>query len=112
MMMPQDSLWDSARVERLDGREVHRSAWMTVREDTVARPDGSTGQFAVVDKSDFALVIPAEKGGLWLLEQFRYPIRPRSWEFPQGSWPAGSSATGWPEDLALAELAEETVLRA
>lgn len=112
MMMPQDVLWDSARVQRLDGREVYRSAWMTVREDTVARADGSTGQFGVVDKSDFALVMPAEKDGFWLVEQFRYPIRRRSWEFPQGSWPAGSSATGSPEDLARAELAEETGLRA
>jgi len=42
----------------------------------------------------------------------RYPIRRRSWEFPQGSWPAGSSATGSPEDLARVELAEETGLRA
>jgi 8-oxo-dGTP pyrophosphatase MutT (NUDIX family) len=83
---------------------------MSVREDAVQRDDGSTGVFGVVDKADFAVVVPLQDDGLWLVEQFRYPVRRRAWEFPQGSWAAG--AGGSPADLAVAELAQETGLRA
>ncbi len=82
---------------------------MSVREDRITRENGPEGTYAVVDKPDFALVIPYENGGFWLVEQFRYPVQRRAWEFPQGSWSAGSGA---PEDLARAELAEETGLLA
>ena len=91
-------------------REVYRNPWLRVREDTVERADGSTGVYGVVEKPDFALVLPAERDGFWLVEQFRHPVARRAWEFPQGSWAAGSEGT--PEELARAELAEETGLRA
>jgi 8-oxo-dGTP pyrophosphatase MutT (NUDIX family) len=91
-------------------REVYRNPWIRVREDTVEREDGSTGLYGVVEKPDFALVVPAERGGFWLVEQYRYPVARRAWEFPQGTWGAGSDGT--PEELARAELAEETGLRA
>lgn len=80
---------------------------MTVREDEVERADGSRGIYGVVHKPDFAVAVPYDDGGFWLVEQFRYPVRRRTWEFPQGSWPG---ARGTPEELARAELAEETGL--
>jgi 8-oxo-dGTP pyrophosphatase MutT (NUDIX family) len=64
----------------------------------------------VVDKRDFALVIPRAGGGLWMVEQYRYAIGARTLEFPQGSWPAGK--TGPLAELARAELREETGLSA
>jgi len=100
---------------------VYRNAWMTVREDTVRRQDGTTGIYGVVDKPDFALVLPRHEDGFWLVEQYRYPVRRRSWEFPQGSWASGGTGLDDPADLAYstdsaalarAELAEETGLRA
>jgi 8-oxo-dGTP pyrophosphatase MutT (NUDIX family) len=91
-------------------REVYRNPWIRLREDTVEREDGSTGVYSVVEKPDFALVIAVERGGVWLVEQFRHPVARRAWEFPQGTWTRGS--TGTPEELARAELAEETGLRA
>ena len=99
---------DPGRIRQLATREVYRSAWMSVREDEVAFPDGSRGTFSVVDKDDFVLVIPYSDGGLWLVEQFRYPVGRREWEFPQGGWAVG--ATGTAEQLATAELREETGL--
>lgn len=81
-----------------------------MREDEVTREDGATGVYGVVDKPDFALVIPRDEHGLWLVEQYRYPVRRRAWEFPQGSWGAGAS--GCRADLAAAELREETGLHA
>lgn len=91
-------------------REVYRNRWMTVREDDIRRPDGSTGIYGVVDKPAAALVIPMEDDGFHLVEQFRYPLSRRSWEFPQGTWPDDRRTTI--EELARAELAQETGLRA
>ena len=99
---------DPSRIRQLATREVYHSAWMSVREDDVEFPDGSRGTFSVVDKDDFVLVIPYAEGGFWLVEQFRYPVGRREWEFPQGGWTAGH--TGTPEELAATELREETGL--
>ena len=96
--------------EAISTREVYRNAWMTVREDIVRRPDGSEGIYGVIDKPDFAIVVPFADGGFWLVEQFRYTVGRRAWEFPQGSWPG--ELGGSQEDLARAELQEETGMRA
>ena len=91
-------------------REAYRNPWIRVREDVIERADGSTGLYGVVERPDFALVIPAERDGFWLVEQYRYPLGRRSWEFPQGTWGAGKDGSA--EELARAELAEETGIRA
>ncbi len=97
-------------IRQLSSREVYRTPWMAVREDEVQFPSGLRGTYSVVDKPDFVLVLPYEHDGFWLVEQFRYPVGRREWEFPQGGWPAGRS--GPPNELAAAELREETGLRA
>jgi 8-oxo-dGTP pyrophosphatase MutT (NUDIX family) len=97
-------------VERLNSRTVYTNPWMTVREDSVRRADGSTGIYGVVEKPDFALVLPRWSDGFWLVEQFRYPVGRRAWEFPQGGW--GPGGGGDAAELARTELAEETGLRA
>ena len=94
----------------VSSREVYRNRWMTVREDEVELDDGQRGIYGVVDKTDFALVVPVDTGGVWMVEQHRYPVGERCWEFPQGTW--GEGRSGSPEQLARAELAEETGLRA
>ena len=99
-----------AGVRTTGSREVYRNPWLRVREDAVERADGSAGVYSVVEKPHFALVLPHERDGFWLVEQFRYPVGRRAWEFPQGTWTAGSGGT--PAELARAELAEETGLRA
>ncbi|MCV2490893.1 NUDIX hydrolase [Geodermatophilus sp. YIM 151500] len=91
-------------------REVYRNPWIRVREDAVELADGSAGVYGVVERPHFALVLPREDDGFWLVEQFRYPLGRRAWEFPQGTWSAGNDGSA--EELALAELAEETGLRA
>jgi 8-oxo-dGTP pyrophosphatase MutT (NUDIX family) len=97
-------------VRTTSSREVYRNPWIRVREDTVERVDGSSGVYGVVERPHFGLVIPAERDGYWLVEQFRYPLGRRALEFPQGTWSHG--ADGSAEELARAELAEETGLRA
>jgi len=93
-------------MEQIASRVVYANAWMTVREDTVRRADGTTGGYGVVDKPDFALVIPRTSSGFWMVEQYRYPVGRRAWEFPQGSWSGRRHADA--AGLARSELAEET----
>ena len=97
-------------IRQVSSREVYRNPWLSLREDRTLRPDGSAGIYSVVDKPDFALVIPYERDGFHLVEQYRYPVRGRFWEFPQGTAAGGRAVA--PAELAVGELAEETGLRA
>jgi 8-oxo-dGTP pyrophosphatase MutT (NUDIX family) len=97
-------------VRTLASGVVYEDAWMRLRRDDIERRDGSRGTYAFVEKADFALVIPAENDGFHLVEEYRYPIRRRTWSFPQGGFPHGR--TGTPEELARLELAQETGLQA
>ncbi len=100
-------------IERVASREVYRNAWMVVREDDVRRQDGSPGIYGVVDKPTYALVIATDGDRYRLVEQFRYPIGLRRWEFPQGTAPGTLDGDEPPPaDLAARELREETGLRA
>jgi 8-oxo-dGTP pyrophosphatase MutT (NUDIX family) len=101
---------DNADIRMLASGIVYEDNWMRLRRDEIERRDGSVGTYAFVEKSDFALVIPAENDGFHLVEEFRYPIGRRTWSFPQGGFPKWES--GDPEELARLELAQETGLRA
>ena len=95
-------------VETLDSRQVYANPWMAVREDTTRRSDGSTGVYGVVDSPDIALIIPVDGDRLHLVEQYRYPVAGRRWEFPSGcaDQPLDVDAAA----LAARELREETGL--
>ncbi len=97
-------------IERVASREIYRNPWLVVREDDIRRPDGSTGIYSVVEKGAYALVLPYDGQRFRLVEQFRYPLGARRWEFPQGTAPDPAEAE--PAELAARELREETGLRA
>ncbi|MER7010008.1 NUDIX hydrolase [Saccharopolyspora sp. NPDC000359] len=97
-------------MEQTSSHEVYANPWMSVREDGVRRADGTEGIYGVVDKPHYALVIPLDGDRLHLVEQFRYPLGLRRWEFPQGTAPDRLEVE--PTELAARELREETGLRA
>jgi ADP-ribose pyrophosphatase len=97
-------------IRTVHSRVVYRNRWLTLREDQIERPDGSPGMYAVIEKPDFALVIPMEDDHLYLVEQYRLPVQGRFLEFPQGSWELQPNAN--PIEVARGELQEETGLRA
>jgi CubicO group peptidase (beta-lactamase class C family)/8-oxo-dGTP pyrophosphatase MutT (NUDIX family) len=101
---------DGVSIKTLSSRVVYENPRLSLREDQIEHADGSPGLYYVIDKTDFALVIPMENDGFHLVEQYRYPIQRRSWEFPAGSFPHG--VTGTPDEMAAAELSEETGLTA
>jgi hypothetical protein len=74
-----------AGVKTLSTTRVYANERMSVREDTVRYPDGSTGIYSVVDSADIALAIPLQGERIHLVEQFRYPVGGRRWEFPSGA---------------------------
>jgi 8-oxo-dGTP pyrophosphatase MutT (NUDIX family) len=92
-------------------REVYRNRWLRLRVDEILRADGTPGHYSVIEKADFALVIPLhEDGSFTLVEQYRYPVGERCLEFPQGADDAHPDLD--PLELGRQELAEETGLRA
>jgi ADP-ribose pyrophosphatase len=97
-------------IRQLQSRIVYENRWMRVREDAIERRDGSRGVYGVVEKADFVVIVPVDDDRLYLVEQYRYPVRARRWEFPQGSWEHAPGVD--PLTVAEAELREETGLRA
>ncbi|MEO8580984.1 MAG: NUDIX hydrolase [Patescibacteria group bacterium] len=95
-------------IKQLSTKIVYENQWMRVREDTVEFPNEHQGIYGVVEKSDFALIIPFDGEHFYLVRQYRYPIQQFSLEFPQGKHE--ESVKIFPLDLAKAELKEETGL--
>ncbi|MET4695587.1 NUDIX hydrolase [Endozoicomonas lisbonensis] len=95
-------------IKTLESRTVYSNKWMSVREDKILRNSGQEGIFGVVDKSDFAVILPIQDQYIYLVEQYRYPVKGRWWELPQGAWESEPDADHL--SLATGELKEETGL--
>ena len=95
--------------QTLSSRQVYDNAWITVREDSVIRPDGERGIYGVVHFKHIAIgILAIEDDFIYLVGQFRYPLGQYSWEIPEGGCAEGED----PLDAAKRELEEETGLRA
>ena len=97
-----------AEIKTLTSNVVYKNRWITVREDKIQRQSGALGLYSVVEKVDFAVILPLQDGHIYLVEQFRYPVQQRFWELPQGSWEDDPNAEH--ALLAAGELQEETGL--
>lgn len=100
-------------IKTISSREVYRNPWTRVREDVIERASGVRGIYGVIDKDPACIVVPLERTAegefLYLVEQFRYTVMGRFFEFPQGGWELPDAV---PEELARGELKEETGLLA
>ena len=93
----------------LGSRRVYENPWISVREDSVIRPDGQPGIYGVVHYKNTAVgVLPVEDDHVYLVGQYRYPLERYSWEIPEGGCPEGEE----PLEAARRELREETGLEA
>lgn len=90
-------------------REAYENNWISVREDSVVRPDGESGIYGVVHFKNLAIgILAIEDDYIYLVGQYRYPLEKYSWEIPEGGCAEGED----PLIAAQRELEEETGLRA
>lgn len=87
---------------------IHKTNWIEVVEDEC---EAETGRLVYtytrrVDKGP--LIIPEQDGKLWMVRQYRHPIRKIVWQFPAEGMHEGES---W-EEAAKRGLAEELGLKA
>ena len=99
-----------AEIKTLDSKVVYENKWLRVREDKILRCSGNEGIYGVVEKPDFAIILPIEGETVYMVEQYRYTIQQRQLELPQGAWEANPDAD--PVVLAKGELKEETGISA
>jgi 8-oxo-dGTP pyrophosphatase MutT (NUDIX family) len=93
----------------LGSRLIYENPWISVREDSVIRPDGEAGIYGVVHYNNTAVgILPVEDDHVYLVGQYRYPLERYSWEIPEGGCPEGEE----PLEAARRELREETGLEA
>ncbi|MFQ3235384.1 MAG: ADP-ribose pyrophosphatase [Paraglaciecola sp.] len=98
----------SEEIQTLASKVIYENKWMRLREDKIRRSSGSEGIYGVVEKPDFVVILPIDDGYVHLVEQYRYPIKKRCWELPQGAWEQNPKADH--ALLAAGELREETGL--
>ena len=99
-----------SEIKQVESREIYKNKWLTLREDIILRKNGHKGIFSVIEKDDFVVVIPIDGEFIYVVEQFRYPIKERTIELPQGSWESKKNPN--PLEVAKGELREETGLSA
>lgn len=93
----------------IQSQQIYDNAWIGVREDSVIRPDGEPGIYGVVHFKNIAIgILAVEDEQLYLVGQYRYPLKQYSWEIPEGGCAEGED----PLAAAQRELEEETGLRA
>jgi 8-oxo-dGTP pyrophosphatase MutT (NUDIX family) len=88
---------------------VYDNPWISVTEHRIVKPRGGEGIYGVVHFKNRAVgVVPYERGQVWIVGQYRFPLDLYSWEIPEGG-------ALFDEDLEICarrELEEETGLRA
>lgn len=88
----------------LDSRYVWQSPWYSVRQDTIQWPDGSVGQYNVVEKRPSVFIVPmTTEGDIVLIQNYRHTLRKWCWEMPAGGIELGQT----PLQAAQAELLQE-----
>lgn len=91
-------------------RDVFENPWIKVVDHKVTHPDGSPGEYGVVQFKNLAVgVLPIDAdGNVPLVGQHRFPLDRYSWELPEGGGPVDID----PQQSAKRELIEETGLTA
>ena len=103
-MSKEDNPWKT-----LSSKVIYSNPWISVREDSVIRPDGEPGIYGVVDcRVATGVVALTPEREVYLVGQYRYPLDLYSWEIIEG----GAETIEDPLLTAQRELQEEAGLTA
>ncbi len=75
-------------------RVVYENRWMRVHEDRTEREDGTPGLYGWIEKPLSAMIVAIEDGHVWLVEQFRHPVRAALLGVPAGRLEDAAAARG------------------
>jgi 8-oxo-dGTP pyrophosphatase MutT (NUDIX family) len=93
----------------LGSREIYKTPWMDIREDSVISPSGKKTTFGVTSFRNWVLTVPVDsEGNIYLVRQFRYALGKESIEVPAGCIDEGEE----PLKAAKRELEEEIGMKA
>ncbi len=92
----------------LASKEIYDNPWITVKHEDVLKPNGEAGIYGVAHFKNKAIaILPIDDfDNIWLVGQYRYPLKEYSWEVPMG----GGLLNIETLDSAKRELKEETGL--
>lgn len=82
---------------------VLQNKWYKVRKDTLTWPNGTPGEYNVVEFPGAVIMICLKDDQILTVKQFRYPTQEYSLELVGGGMQSGKS----PLETAMAELKEE-----
>lgn len=102
--MTENNPWQT-----LSAQAIYENNWIQVTEFQVLNPAGKHGIYGVVHFKNFAIgIVPYKDGDIWLVGQYRYPLKRYSWEIIEG----GGNTEFSPVESAARELKEETGMTA
>lgn len=92
----------------LESNAIYDNPWIKITEHQVINPTGGKGIYGEVHFKNYAIGIIAldEDDKIWLVGQYRFPLKAYSWEIPEGGGPLDAN----PLTSAKRELLEETGL--
>ncbi|WP_026902851.1 NUDIX domain-containing protein [Pedobacter glucosidilyticus] len=92
----------------LESKAIYDNPWIKITEHQVINPTGGKGIYGEVHFKNYAIGIIAldEDDQIWLVGQYRFPLKAYSWEIPEGGGPLDVN----PLASAKRELLEETGL--
>jgi 8-oxo-dGTP pyrophosphatase MutT (NUDIX family) len=101
--MNQQNPWQTK-----SSKKIYENPWISLIEHQVINPSGGKGIYGEVTFKNYAIGIIAidEDDLIYLVGQYRYPLKQYSWELPEGGGPLDQE----PLDSAKRELLEETGL--
>ncbi len=95
--------------KKLKSEVVYENRWMKLLKDDVIQPDGEESIYTFLDVRAGTIIIAEDSdGGIFLIEEYRYPIKKSVWLLPMGM--VGTKEA--PEQNSEIELKEETGITA
>ncbi|MDE2311837.1 MAG: NUDIX hydrolase [Patescibacteria group bacterium] len=91
----------------LSHRRAYTSPWLSVDKKILKRPNGSVGEYYIVNRKPVVIILARRGGKFLLVNEYRAAVGKRVWSFPAGY----TESKNFLSD-AKRELKEETGFRA